>query len=161
MKDRPSEGVIEKWHTEASFVDENPVHMANNRLIATVAVLIYPMQSSAHCKFPARRHLSLSLHPQLALSNPRNYTVSTLADVKASSPSIFRQSKISTYLDSILPLREMRRLLLLLLRHDRRLMPTQSPPDSPSLLRTQIKREIFLLGVEEAQLLSLVGVDDC
>ena len=55
----------------------------------------------------------------------------------------------------------MRRLLLLLLRHDRRLMPTQPPPDGPCLLRTQIEREVFLLRVEEAELLSLVGVDDC
>ena len=84
-----------------------------------------------------------------------------MADGKDSSPSILHQSRISTYLDSILPLREMRRLLLLLLRHDRRLMPTQSPPDGPSLLRTQVEREILFLGVEEAELLSLVGVDDC
>ena len=55
----------------------------------------------------------------------------------------------------------MRRLLLLLLRHDRRLMPTQPPPDGSCLLRTQIEREILLLRVEEAELLSLVGVDDC
>ena len=54
----------------------------------------------------------------------------------------------------------MRRLLLMLQRHDRRLMPTQPPPDSSRLLRTQIEREILLLRVEEAELLSLVGVDD-
>lgn len=55
----------------------------------------------------------------------------------------------------------MRRLLLLLLRHDRRLMPTQPPPDGSCLLRTQIEGEILLLRVEEAELLSLVRVDDC
>ena len=33
---RAGEGVIEKWHTEASFVDENPVHMANDRYLGTV-----------------------------------------------------------------------------------------------------------------------------
>ena len=40
-------------------------------------------------------------------------------------------------------------------------MPTQSPPDGSCLLRTQIEREILLLRVEEAELLALIGVDDC
>ena len=54
----------------------------------------------------------------------------------------------------------MRRLLLLLLRHDPRLMPTQPPPDRPRLLGSQIEREVFLFRVEETELLALVGVDD-
>ena len=54
----------------------------------------------------------------------------------------------------------MRRLFLLLLRHDRRLMLAQPPPDRSSLLGAQIQRQVLFLRVEEAQLLSLIGVDD-
>ena len=66
----------------------------------------------------------------------------------------------STYLDSILPLREMRRLLFLLFRHDRALVLTQPPPDRAGLLGAQVEGEVFLLLVEEAELLALVRVDD-
>ena len=42
------------------------------------------------------------------------------------------------------------RLLLLLLRHDRRLMLAQPPPDRSGLLWAQIEGEVLLLCVEEA-----------
>ena len=44
----------------------------------------------------------------------------------------------------------MRRLLLLLLRHDRRLMLAQPPSDRTGLLGAQIEREVLLLCIEEA-----------
>ena len=40
-------------------------------------------------------------------------------------------------------------------------MLVQPPPDRPSLLWTQVEGEVLFLCIEEAQLLSLVGVDDC
>ena len=39
-------------------------------------------------------------------------------------------------------------------------MLAQPPPDRPRLLGAQIEGQVLLLRVEEAQLLSLVGVDD-
>ena len=54
----------------------------------------------------------------------------------------------------------MGRLLLLLLRHDLRLMPTQPPPDRSGLLRAQIEGKVLFLRIEQTELLALVGVDD-
>ena len=75
--------------------------------------------------------------------------------------TLYCEREIPAYLHSVLPLREMCRLLLLLLRHEGRLVLVQPPPDRPSLLWTQVEREVFFLCIEEAQLLPLVGVDDC
>ena len=50
--------------------------------------------------------------------------------------------------------------LLLLLRHDARLMPRQSPPHGAGLLGTEIEGSIFFVFVEDAELGALVGVDD-
>lgn len=54
----------------------------------------------------------------------------------------------------------MRLPLLLLLRHPRRLILSQPPPNRTSLLWSEIEREELLLSVEETELLALVGVDD-
>ena len=54
----------------------------------------------------------------------------------------------------------MRRLLFLLFRHDRALVLAQAPPDRSGLLGAQVEGEVFLLLVEDAELLSLVRVDD-
>jgi len=65
-----------------------------------------------------------------------------------------------TYLNSILPLRKMRRPLLLLLALNAGLVLRQAPPDRPRLLRAQVQRQVFLVLVEDAELRALVGVDD-
>jgi hypothetical protein len=66
----------------------------------------------------------------------------------------------STYLDSILPLWEMRLPLRHLLQHSCLVLLGQPSPDSPRLLRSEVEREVFLVLVEEAELSALVGVDD-
>jgi hypothetical protein len=65
-----------------------------------------------------------------------------------------------TYLDSILPLREMHRPFRRLLQHSRLILLRQPSPNSSCLLWSEVKREIFLVLVEKAELCSLVGVDD-
>jgi hypothetical protein len=65
----------------------------------------------------------------------------------------------STYLDSILPLREMHRPLRRLLQHSRLILLRQPSPNSPRLLWSEVEREVFLVLVEETELCSLVGVD--
>ena len=58
-------------------------------------------------------------------------------------------ARLFAYLNSILPLREMRLLLLLPLRQSRSLMLAQPPPNSTSPLWSQIEWEVLLLCVEE------------
>lgn len=50
--------------------------------------------------------------------------------------------------------------LLLLLRHSARILLAQSPPDGARLLGSEIKGKVFLAGVELAESVTLVGVDD-
>lgn len=66
-----------------------------------------------------------------------------------------------TYLDSIFSLREMHLPLCRLLQNTRLILLRQPSPDSSGLLGSEVKREILLILVEEAELRSLVGVDDC
>lgn len=54
----------------------------------------------------------------------------------------------------------MGRLLLLLLGDSAGILLAQSSSDGTGLLCSEIQREVLLLGVEESQLVSLVGVDD-
>ena len=49
--------------------------------------------------------------------------------------------------------------LLLLLRHPRRLILRQPPPNRPRLLRTQVEWDVFLAFVEDAQLRALLRGD--
>lgn len=65
-----------------------------------------------------------------------------------------------TYLDRVLPLGEMPLLLLLLLSLYRRLVLRQSSSNGTSLLGSEVERKVFLVLIEDAQLCSLVGVDD-
>lgn len=64
-------------------------------------------------------------------------------------------------LDGILPLGEVSALLLLLLGDSAGVLGAQSATDSAGLLCAEIEREILLLCVEDAELVALVGVDDC
>jgi len=41
------------------------------------------------------------------------------------------------------------------------LVLAQASSDGTGLLRSEVEREVFLILVEEAELCSLVGVDDC
>jgi hypothetical protein len=66
-----------------------------------------------------------------------------------------------TYLDSILPQWEMRSALLALLRHLLAFMLVQTSPDSASLFWSQIEGQVLLVLIEEAELRTLVCVDDC
>jgi len=56
--------------------------------------------------------------------------------------------KGSTYLDSILPLREMHLPLRHLLQQPRLILLGQPSPNSPRLLRSEVEREVFLVLVE-------------
>ena len=54
----------------------------------------------------------------------------------------------------------MRALLLLLLRHPAGVLLAQSTTDRARVFGTQVEGKVLFLGVEEAQLVALVGVDD-
>lgn len=96
-------------------------------------------------------YTQVSPHNSPQLYNPSGHYATT-------SPS--RNQMFGTYLNSILPLRKMRRPLLLLLALNAGLVLRQAPPDGPSLLRAQVQRQVFLVLVEDAELRALVGVDD-
>jgi hypothetical protein len=55
----------------------------------------------------------------------------------------------------------MRSALLALLRHLLAFMLAQTSPDSASLLWSQIEGQVLLVLIEEAELRTLVCVDDC
>lgn len=63
-------------------------------------------------------------------------------------------------LDGILSLGEVSLSLLLLLGDSAGVLLAQLSADGASLLGSEIEREVLLLLVEQAQLVSLVGVDD-
>ena len=105
-------------------------------------------KSSACCRFSSS--LAPKLQPVSIISHQTKKKQINSSAVVNSGCQISQPEDIPTYLHCILPLREMCRLLLLLLRHDRRLMLAQPPPDSPSLLGAQVEGKIFLLRVEEA-----------
>lgn len=65
-----------------------------------------------------------------------------------------------SYLDSILPLGEVHLLLLLLLRDEGSLMLGELSAHGTGALGAEVKRKVFLVLVEEAELVALVGVDD-
>jgi hypothetical protein len=59
---------------------------------------------------------------------------------------------VDTDLNSIIPLREMRLLLLLLLRDQARLLLRQPSPNGTSLFGPEVERDVFLVLVEQPQL---------
>lgn len=65
-----------------------------------------------------------------------------------------------SYLDSILPLREVRRPLLLLLQSLLALVLAQTSSDCTRLLWSEIEGQVLLVLVEEAELGALVCVND-
>jgi hypothetical protein len=65
-----------------------------------------------------------------------------------------------SYLDSVLPLREVDILLPLFFSFQRGLMFTQTSADSPGLFGAEIERQIFLCLVDNSELLSLFRVED-
>lgn len=64
-------------------------------------------------------------------------------------------------LDSILSLREVSLSLLLLLSHSSGILWRQASSNGSGLLCSEIERQVLLALVEDSQLVSLVGVDDC
>ncbi len=159
--------ISQRWRSAITFnavdktlIDHSSMHLAKNHYPSKIRREHLPHPNPALIViFPARQHLNLSLRAKISQPTPSNLQQRN----PASMPSEHHASPpgyIPTYLDRILPLREMRRLLLLLLRHERRLMPAQPSPDRPRLLRAQIEREVLFLRVEEAELLPLVRVDD-
>ena len=64
-------------------------------------------------------------------------------------------------LDSKLSLREVSLSLLLLLGHSSGILWRKTSSDSTGLLCSEIEWQVFLALVENPQLVSLVGVDDC
>lgn len=65
-----------------------------------------------------------------------------------------------TYLNGVLPLRESDLSLSLLLQDERSLVLGESPTDGAGLLCSEIKGEVLLALVEQAELSALVRVDD-
>jgi hypothetical protein len=68
---------------------------------------------------------------------------------------------LDAYLDGILPLRKVSRSLLRLQQGLLTLVLAQASSDGTGLLWSEVEWEVFLVLVEEAELGSLVGVDDC
>jgi hypothetical protein len=68
---------------------------------------------------------------------------------------------LNAYLDGILPLGKVSRSLLRLQQGLLALVLAQASSDGTGLLRSEVEGEVFLVLVEEAELCSLVGVDDC
>lgn len=66
----------------------------------------------------------------------------------------------TAYLDSISPLGKVYALLLLSLCPYRGLLLRQPSSDGTSLLGSEVERQVLLLRIEEAELRSLVGIDD-
>lgn len=64
-------------------------------------------------------------------------------------------------LNSKLPHGEVRLSLLLLLRHSSGILGRESSADGSSLLGSEVEWEVLLALVEDSELVSLVGVDDC
>lgn len=63
---------------------------------------------------------------------------------------IDRKALGKTHLDGILPWREMRLLLPLLLRHSRGIVLGKTATNGARALGTQIERQVFLVMVEDA-----------
>lgn len=74
--------------------------------------------------------------------------------------SSLRTSPSSLGLHSILALGEVGLLLLLLQSDTAGVLLAESPANGAGLLRSEVEREILLLGVELAERVALVGVDD-
>jgi len=68
---------------------------------------------------------------------------------------------LSLSLDGIFPLGKVSRPLLRLQQGLLALVLAQASSDGTGLLRSEVEGEVFLVLVEEAELCSLVGVDDC
>jgi hypothetical protein len=68
---------------------------------------------------------------------------------------------LNAYLDGIFPLGKVSRPLLRLQQGLLALVLAQASSDGTGLLRSEVEGEVFLVLVEEAELCSLVGVDDC
>jgi hypothetical protein len=68
---------------------------------------------------------------------------------------------LNAYLDGIFPLGKVSRPLLRLQQSLLALVLAQASSDGTGLLRSEVEGEVFLVLVEEAELCSLVGVDDC
>jgi hypothetical protein len=68
---------------------------------------------------------------------------------------------LNAYLDGIFPLGKVSRPLLRLQQGLLALVLAQASSDGTGLLRSEVEGEVFLVLVEEAELCSLVGVDNC
>lgn len=70
------------------------------------------------------------------------------------------EDTLPSYLHSELPLREVCLPLLGLLQNSRRVLGGKTTADSAGLLGAEIERKVLLVLVEEAELSTLLGVDD-
>lgn len=79
-----------------------------------------------------------------------------------SNPLLLSPNRSSNLLslDGKFPGGKMCLLLLLLLRHSAGILLRQRTTDRSSLLGSQVEGQVLLLGVEQAQLVALVGIDD-
>ena len=97
--------------------------------------------------------------PEELICPPSSHCPPTTVPSLLGLPPLQTTHTLSLCLDSILPHWKMHLLLLLLLRHQLLFLLSQPPPNRPGLFRSQIKRQILLLLVEQAQLRSLVCID--
>lgn len=97
--------------------------------------------------------------PEELICPPSSHCPQTAVPSLLGLPHPKNTHTLSLCLDSKLPHWKMHLLLLLLFRHQPLFLLSQPPPNRPGLFRSQIKRQILLLLVEQAQLRSLVCVD--
>jgi hypothetical protein len=79
--------------------------------------------------------------------------------VKSKTPKLAPREDLGS-LDGKLALREVRSPFAALLQHDGALLRGQTAADSPGLLGPEVERGVLLGLVEEAELRSLLGVDN-
>jgi hypothetical protein len=139
------------------------------RLVIVDTVVVLAQRSSSRimrttyscwCPGPCRRQYSISmcetLHPPASIVHAA--LQSPIHSLRDTSPMPFSTSPL-LHLHSVPPSREMCTLLLLLLSNALRILLTQASPDCTGVFRSQVERQVLLLGVEQAQLVALVGVD--
>jgi len=111
-----------------------------------------PLKSRPNAKNPCQKSIHSAPH-HLSL---RLYTVSLVPKLPKPSPLC-----LDAYLDGILPLGKVSRPLLRLQQGLLALVLAQASSDGTGLLWSEVEGEVFLVLVEQSELGSLVGVDDC
>jgi hypothetical protein len=106
----------------------------------------------------AKNPCQKSIHSEPSNLSFRLYFISLFLQIPR-SPRSWQMS--NAYLDSILPLGEMSRAFLRFQQCLLTLVLAQASSNGTGLLWSEVEGEVFLVLVEEAELRTLVGVDNC